>query len=232
MKTGWPTVASSPADHSNPPFRQWPMVDRTEWTPPEVPARTHRTAVPGALGGSRLLDLPQYADQRARLEAFAIGPGPRALEVGFDHGITLLANARAMPDWRWLGVEIRRRRVAAVQPHVPDNCLAERLDARILLAGGIMDGALHRIDILFPTPALKGRHLLWTPAFVEDLAHSLAPGGVVHVATDVPALAALVRRLFAGWHHAPDPPPSPERSRRDRVCRRDGIAVERLTVTP
>jgi len=181
------------------------------------------------MGGSRLLDLPQYAAQRARLVGFARGAGPRALEIGFDHGITLLANARAMPDWRWLGVELRKRRVAAVQPHVPANCLAERLDARTLLASGIVDGALHRVDVLFPTPAVKARHLLWTSAFVTDLAGSLAPRGVVHVATDVPGLADLIRRLFVGWRRTTDPPPSPELSRRDRVCRRDGIPVERMT---
>lgn len=208
------------------------MVDRDTWTPPAAPVRAARGRVPGALGGSRLLELPQYAAQRARLVAFAGGPGPRALEVGFDHGITLLANARAQPGWRWLGVEIRKRRVAGVQPHVPDNCLAERLDARILLACGLMDGALDRVDVLFPTPPVKGSHMLWTPAFVDDLGRALAPGGVVHVATDVPALAVLVRGLFAGWRPAPAPPACPALSRRDRVCRRDGIAVDRMTFTP
>jgi hypothetical protein len=208
------------------------MVDRDTWTPPEPPVRESRDRVPGALGGSRLLDLPRYADQRARLVGFAQGPGPRALEIGFDHGITLVANARAMPDWRWLGVEIRKRRVAAVQPHVPDNCLAERLDARILLASGILDGALRRVDILFPTPPLKSKHMLFSEALVADLGRCLAPGGVVHVATDVPALGKLVRGLFAGWQPAADPSPSPELSRRDRVCKRDGIPVARMTFTP
>lgn len=184
------------------------------------------------MGGSRLLDLPQYAAQRARLVGFAEGPGPRALEIGFDHGITLVANARSMPGWRWLGVEIRKRRVAALQPHVPENCLAERLDARILLSSGIVDGALHRVDVLFPTPPIKGKHMLWTPDLVGDLGCSLAPAGVVHVATDVPALGALIRGLFSGWRSAPDPPPCPELSRRDRVCRRDAVPVARMTFTP
>jgi len=208
------------------------MVDRATWTPPDAPARVQRDRVPGALGGSRLLELPRYAAQRQRLESFADGPGPRALEIGFDHGITLIANARAMPDWQWLGVEIRKRRVAAVQPHVPDNCLAERLDARILLASGILDGALHRVDILFPTPPLKSRHMLFSEDVVADIRQSLAPGGVVHIATDVPALGRLVRALFMDWSEAPPPPPAPELSRRDRVCRRDDIPVARMTFTP
>ena len=188
--------------------------------------------MPGALGGSRLLELPQYAGQRARLVGYAGGPGPRALEIGFDHGITLLANARAMPGWRWLGVEIRRRRVAAVQPHLPANCLAERLDARILLASGIVDASLDRVDILFPTPPLKGRHMLFTPDLVVDIRRCLTPGGVVQVATDVPGLAALVRRLFVDWSTAERPPAGPELSRRERICRRDGVPVHRMTYTP
>ena len=208
------------------------MVERATWSPPDAPVRVERDRVPGALGGSRLLDLPQYAAQRARLEAFAARPGPRALEVGFDHGITLIASARAMPHWQWLGVEIRKRRVAALQPHVPENCLAERLDARILLASGILDGALHRVDILFPTPPLKSRHMLFSADVVADIRRSLAPGGVVHVATDVPALGRLVQDLFTDWSAAPAPPPAPELSRRDRVCRRDGIPVARMTFTP
>lgn len=207
------------------------MVDRDTWTPPEAPVRRRRDRVPGALGGSRLLELPQQAAQRARIVAFAAGPGPRALEVGFDHGITLLANARAMPDWRWMGVEIRKRRVAALQPHIPEHCLAERLDARILLASGLVDGALHRVDVLFPTPPVQSKHMLWTPAFVDDLGRSLAPGGIVHVATDVPALARLVDELLSGWRITADPAPCPELSRRDRVCRRDGVPVHRRTWT-
>ena len=101
-----------------------------------------------------------------------------------------------------------------------------------LLASGILDGALHRVDILFPTPPLKSRHMLFSEDVVADIRRGLAPGGVVHIATDVPALGRLVRALFMAWSEAPPPPPSPELSRRDRVCRRDDIPVARMTFTP
>lgn len=208
------------------------MVDRETWTPPEAPARPERRRVPGAMGGSLLLDQPRYAPQRARIQAFVDQPGPLAVEVGFDHGITLLSQARARPGWRWLGLEIRRRRVAAVQPHVPDNCLAERMDARALFASGLLDDRVDRVDVLFSTPAVQGRHLLWTPAFVADVARALRPGGVLHAPTDVPALAALIAELLAGWPEAPLPPAAPEPSRRERVCARDGLPVWRRAWAP
>jgi tRNA G46 methylase TrmB len=201
------------------------MVDRATWTPPEAPARTHRKRVPGAMGGSLLLDQPAHTVQKSRIDAFVNETGPLAVEVGFDHGVTLLSQARAWPGWRWLGVEIRRRRVAALQPHVPDNCLAERLDARTLFASDLLLGRVDRVDVLFPTPPLDGRHMLWTPGFVADVARALRPDGVVQVATDVPALARLVEDLLQAWSPAPLRPRAAEPSRRERVCRRDDIAV-------
>jgi tRNA G46 methylase TrmB len=201
------------------------MVDRWTWTPPEAPTRQVRARVPGALGGSRLLELPALAQLRAELEGFLAGAGPFALEVGFDDGRVLLGEAREAPEVAWLGVELRAQRVAEVRAVAPPNCLPLRLDARTLLASGLVDGRLGRIDVLFPTPALNGRHLLWTPAFVADLARGLAFGGVLTVATDVPALAALVGELLAGWPEAAPPARGSVRSRREVACARDGIPV-------
>jgi len=207
-------------------------VDRDNWLPPDAPQRRDRERVPGAMSGSLLLDQPQYAELRAAIEDFVAPGPPLAIEVGFDHGINLLANARLMPGWRWLGCELRRRRVHAVQGHAPANCLPVRLDARSLLARLIPAGRAGRVDILFPTPALRGRHLLLTDHFVADLARALAPDGVLHLRTDVPALAALARELLADWRPVAVPRCAPDLSRRERVCRRDGIAFEVLAVAP
>lgn len=207
-----------------------PPDHRETWTPPERRrTREDRADVPGALGGSRLWDQPHMAAARAELDAFVAPGPPLAVEVGFDHGITLLANARAMPGWHWLGAEIRRRRVEAARPAAPDNCLPLRVDARTLFATLLPAGRVQRVDILFPTPVEQGAHLLLTPAFVADLARALAPGGIVHVATDVRGLAALATELLAGWPVVGEPPRSPDLSRRERVCRRDGRPVWRLS---
>ncbi len=208
------------------------MVERHTWIPPETPMRRERARVPGALGGSRLLELPALAELRAALDAFLGQPGPIAVEVGFDFGETLLGNARDFPEIRWLGVEIRAARAARAASLAPANCLAARLDARTLFASGLVDGRLARVDILFPTPAIRGRHLLLTPAFIADVAHALEPGAPLTIATDVPALAELVADLLAGWREVPAPARTEALSRRERACRREALPVWTLTRTP
>ncbi|MFZ5477661.1 MAG: tRNA (guanine(46)-N(7))-methyltransferase TrmB [Myxococcota bacterium] len=196
------------------------------WSPPALlPEREH----PRALNGSLLFDQPAHAGDRDRLLAFVAGDGPVAVEIGFDHGMRILDHARRWPDVRWLGVEIRKRRVAAAAPHAPPNCLLFRGDARTVLARLVPAGRLARVDVLFPTPATNPRHLLITPGFVADLARALAPDGVVHVATDVEGLFAWASRCFAGWPTGEPPATGPVLSRRERVCKRDGLPVWRAT---
>lgn len=213
-------------------------IDRETWRPPAlVGATSPERADPDrperalrALGGSLLLDQPKYAALRAEIDAFVAPGPPLAVEVGFDHGINLLAHARAFPDWRWLGVELRRHRVQAVREHAPANCLPLRLDVRTLLAAILPSGRAARIDILFPTPALRPSHHFFTPAFAADVERCLAPGGRLLLRTDVEALHDAVAALFAGWPSAPEPPRTPDLSRRERVCARDGLPVWTLCI--
>jgi tRNA G46 methylase TrmB len=200
------------------------------WTPPPAPARPSRTRVPGALSGSLLFTRPEHAEKLRRLEAFLAPEGPVALEIGFDHGMCILDRARRFPAIRQLGLEIRARQVERVAPHAPENCLLWHVDARTVIASVLPDARLDTVYAWFPTPTTHGRHLLFTPELVLDLARVLRPGGVVHVKTDVPGYAAHLRSLFAGWPEGAAPPLGEELSRRERVCRRDGIAVVTLCV--
>ncbi len=211
-------------------------IDRDNWTAPApTPRDAHPGRVPGALGGSLLYDQPRHAALRAEILAFVAPGSPVAVEVGFDHGITLLDNARTFPSWRWLGVELRRHRVEAVRGHAEahlPNCLPLRLDARTLFAALLPDDSVDRVDILFPTPVVKGHHLLVTDAFVADVARVLKPDGVLLLMTDVEGLDTWMGACFAEWRPVPVPPRALELSRRERVCRRDGLPVWTRSLAP
>jgi tRNA G46 methylase TrmB len=185
-------------------------IDPSTWQPPEPPATAGKGRIRGTLHGSRLLEQPRHAALAASARAFCA----------------------PWPEQRWLGVELRRTiRDAAEQ--APDNCLLLRMDVRVLLAADIIgEGRLSRVDILFPSPSDDPRHLLLTPEIIELLAGSMAADGVLLLATDVPGMAELAGRLLAGWPQAEEPPSGPVRSRREKVCQREGLPVWRFACHP
>ncbi len=204
------------------------MPDRREsWTPPaRLPSAD---GVRGAFGGSRLFEQPRQRAEVERFTAFASGEAPLAVEVGFDHGRRLLDHAQRWPETKWLGLEVRKARVAALAAQAPDNLLAWRADARTVFATLMPPGRVSRVDILFPTPwwheGKRARRMLLTEDFVMDLGRCLRSGGVVHLATDVGPYYEHVETLFRGWSPATPPPAGEARSRRERVCARHGLAV-------
>jgi tRNA G46 methylase TrmB len=199
-----------------------------DWTPPEPLAPTADGKLRGVLGGTALYDQPRHAEIRARVDAFVGADGPLAVEIGFDHGMRLLDHARRWPDIRWLGLEIRKRRVAAAAPHAPPNCFLWRADARTVFTAVLPPARVSWVYILFPTPTDNPRHLLLSPALVAAIRRVLAPDGAVYLATDVQGLHDHAAALFDGWPDAPSPPMGPVLSRRERVCARDGLPVYRL----
>ncbi|TNF26963.1 MAG: hypothetical protein EP329_20240 [Deltaproteobacteria bacterium] len=202
--------------------------------------------VPGALGGSRILEVPEVAAELAGLRALLGGAGRVLLEVGFDHGRRLTSTASASPDWTVVGLEVRAKRVAEARAWAAENGLdnlhAFRLDARAVLAGALPEASVDVLEALFPTPWPEGkarRRLLVTPDFLADAARVLRPGGLLHVATDVSWYADLMASAIAASDLlAPaDPgaltrerPPCPQQSRREWRCERDGIAIARFVL--
>jgi tRNA G46 methylase TrmB len=199
------------------------------WTPPPALPPAPEGRIRGALGGSALYDDGRHAEVRERVTTFVAGEGPLAVEVGFDHGMRLLDHARRWPDIRWLGLEIRKRRVAAAAPHAPPNCLLLRADARTVFTALLPAGRVRWVYVLFPTPTENPRHLLLTPSFVAAVRTALAPDGVLHIATDVEGLHRHASTLLEDWPEAEPPPMGPVISRRERVCARDGLTVYRLS---
>lgn len=206
------------------------MSDRRDtWSPP--PPQPEGEGVRGALGGSRLFEQPRQRAEVQRWTDFIAGDGPVAVEVGFDHGHRLLAHAQRWPGTRWVGLEVRKARVDELAAQAPPNLLVWRADARTVFSSLVPAGRLQRVDVLFPTPwwdeGKRARRLLLTESFVSDLAAALDDDGVVLVATDVGPYWRHVEQLFAGWRPVAEPASGPARSRRERVCERDGLPVWR-----
>jgi tRNA (guanine-N7-)-methyltransferase len=198
----------------------------------------------GALYGSRFVEQPQIRPQVEALHAFLNEGGPTLVEVGFDHGRRLHSMARLNPNWRFVGLEVRERRVMEAKARAARDELANvlpwRLDARTVFAAVLEDASVDIVDVFFPTPwwnpALRAKRLLIDDHFVSDVARTLRPGGVLRVATDVESYAANIERTIAqsglALSHLPapgdDPPRCEQLSRREWKCEREGIPVFRF----
>lgn len=115
----------------------------------------------------------------------------RRLEIGFGMGESLLAMASAAPHIDFLGIEVYRPGVGHLLRELEvrdiDNVRVVSADAVEVLRDMIAPAALEAIYIFFPDPWPKKRHhkrRLMNPAFAALAASRLAPGGVLHMATD------------------------------------------------
>lgn len=118
------------------------------------------------------------------------------LEIGFGGAEHLIAQAQANPRSGFIGsdafVNAIAKALAAIDENHLDNIRLHFGDASELL-DWLPDGALTRIDLLYPDPWPKRRH--WKRRFVQDeslkrLARILKRGGELRFATDIADYAA------------------------------------------
>ena len=117
--------------------------------------------------------------------------GAKVFEIGFGMGQSLLAQAQAEPDFRFVGVEVHRPGVGKLL-HDSLEAGVENIrvfchDAVEVLEQCIAPESLDRVQIFFPDPWHKKRHhkrRLIQRNFMSLLATKLKPGGIVHLATD------------------------------------------------
>ena len=132
-----------------------------------------------------------YAPEPLALDDVFGRHAERVLEIGFGNGETLVELARAHPERDYLGVDVYEpgigRLLAAASQLGLANLRVLRGDAAEVLGASFPAQSLAEILVLFPDPWPKKRHhkrRLVQAAFVERVADCLAPGGILHLATD------------------------------------------------
>ncbi|HEX2198231.1 MAG TPA: tRNA (guanosine(46)-N7)-methyltransferase TrmB [Burkholderiales bacterium] len=129
---------------------------------------------------------------------------PLVLEIGSGMGETTAAIARARPDADFIAVEVHGPGVGSLLNRIAQEGLANlrviRHDATEVLERMFNDASLAAIHVFFPDPWPKKRHhkrRLVQPPFAALAARKLAPGGVLHAATDWPDYAGSMEAVLS-----------------------------------
>jgi tRNA (guanine-N7-)-methyltransferase len=141
---------------------------------------------------------------------------PVELEVGFGKGLFLLTAALANPAVNFVGVEVVRKyqlfSATRLAKRGLRNVKLACADARLFLRDCVGSASLRAVHVYFPDPWWKKRHhkrRVFTPEFAAQCERVLAPGGRLHVATDVEEYFGLMREALAplaGLRLVPDGP--------------------------
>lgn len=130
---------------------------------------------------------------------------PLVLEIGSGMGETTARIAAERPDTDFIAVEVHGPGVGSLLKRVDEaglnNLRVIRHDALEVLEKMIPDGLLAGIHLFFPDPWPKKRHhkrRLLQPDFAALAARKLAPGGVLHAATDWDDYAAQMLEVLSG----------------------------------
>jgi tRNA (guanine-N7-)-methyltransferase len=116
---------------------------------------------------------------------------PLVLEIGFGMGDSLLHMARHEPDKNFVGIEVHPPGVGRVIKGAGDaqlsNLKVYMADAMDVLEDCIPAQSIQRLQVYFPDPWHKKKHhkrRIIQPEFIEAVGGKIAPGGVIHMATD------------------------------------------------
>ncbi len=143
--------------------------------------------------GPPVLTAEQAVSARGRWADLFGRQAPLHLEIGSGNGFFLAGMAQARPDWNWLGLEIRFKRVILTARKlqaagVAGHSRIARYDVHWLRDLFEEDG-LDGVYVNFPDPWPKERHAkhrVLGPEFMESMALLLRPGGELRVKTDHP----------------------------------------------
>ena len=129
---------------------------------------------------------------------------PLVLEIGSGMGETTAAIAAARPDVDFVAVEVHGPGIGSLLNRVEAQKLANlrviRHDAVEVLTQMVADESLAAIHLFFPDPWPKKRHHKRRLVRAETaalMARKLAPGGILHAATDWPEYAEQMSEIFS-----------------------------------
>ena len=128
---------------------------------------------------------------------------PVHVEIGPGKGEFLLELAGQQPDNNFVGIEIRRKRVAKIAGKLAQAGITNvRLilgNAKTVLDSFLTPASVAGFFIHFPDPWPKRRHQqrrLFDNQFINNLRRLLPPGGKVYITTDVADYAQQIGALF------------------------------------
>lgn len=197
------TASPSPSDTAS---------DSTADTPPRRAIRSYVLRA-GRMGTGQQRALQELGPRfvlpyaAAPLDAAAVfgRRAPLVLEIGFGMGQATAQIAAARPDTDFLGVEVHTPGVGALLKRIGElglgNLRIVQHDAVQVLEHMIAPGSLAGVHVFFPDPWHKKKHhkrRLIQPPLVSLIASRLAPGGVLHCATDWQPYAEQMREVLAG----------------------------------
>jgi tRNA (guanine-N7-)-methyltransferase len=128
---------------------------------------------------------------------------PVTLEIGFGNGEALAQQVRRHPERNYLGVEVHGPGIGHLMIRLAqqesDNVRILQCDAMELLRHHLPAGSLTAVLLFFPDPWHKKRHhkrRIVQAEFTERVHHVLAPGGLLHMATDWEDYARQMMRVL------------------------------------
>ena len=129
---------------------------------------------------------------------------PVEIEIGPGTGAFLLSVAPVHPERNYLAIEHSRSRTVRLEGLVAARRLPNvrllHADAACVVRRFVPPASVAAYHIYFPDPWWKRRHhrrRLFTADLAGALARTLAPGGRLYLATDVPDVFALMRATIA-----------------------------------
>jgi tRNA (guanine-N7-)-methyltransferase len=132
-----------------------------------------------------------YAPREIDFDATFGSQAPVVAEIGFGMGETTARIARENPATHYLAIEVHAPGVGSLARQLNESGLENvrivQHDAVEVLRDMVPAESLAAIHVFFPDPWPKKRHhkrRLIQPAFASLAASRLAPGGMLHVATD------------------------------------------------